>query len=88
MVGLTAVVEILPVPVEQTAATLVLSLISEADLEPEQYAYRPGRGAHDAVRRVHRLLNTGHREVVDADLTNYFGEIEGNVDAGGADVRP
>ena len=61
--------------VAQTAATLVLSPIFEADLEPEQYAYRPGRGANDAVRRVHRLLNTGHREVVDADLTNYFGEI-------------
>ena len=24
---------------------------------------------------MHRLLNTGHREVVDADLSNYFGEI-------------
>ena len=61
--------------VAQTAAMLVLSPIFEADLEPEQYAYRPGRGAHDAVKRVHRLLNTGHGEVVDADLTNYFGEI-------------
>ena len=61
--------------VAQTAAMLVLSPIFEADLEPEQYAYRPGRGANDAVKRVHRLLNTGHREVVDADLTNYFGEI-------------
>ena len=61
--------------VAQTAAMLVLSPIFEADLEPEQYAYRPGRGANDAVNRVHRLLTTGHREVVDADLTNYFGEI-------------
>ena len=31
--------------------------------------------AQDAVQRVHRLLNRGHREVVDADLSNYFGEI-------------
>ena len=61
--------------VAQTAAMLVLSPIFEADLEPEQYAYRPGRSANDAVDRVHRLLTTGHREVVDADLTNYFGEI-------------
>ena len=38
-------------------------------------AYRPGRGAHDAVKRVHRLLTTGHREVVDADLSDYFGQI-------------
>ena len=58
--------------VAQTAAMLVLSAIFEADLQPEQYAYRPGRGAHDAVRRVHRLLTTGHREVVDADLSDYY----------------
>ncbi len=61
--------------VAQTAAMLVLSPIFEADLQPEQYAYRLGRSANDAVRRVHRLLNTGHREVVDADLTDYFGQI-------------
>ena len=61
--------------VVQTAAMLVLSPIFEADLQPEQYAYRPGRDAHDAVRRVHRLLTTGHREVVDADLSDYFGQI-------------
>ena len=61
--------------VAQTAAMLVLSPIFEADLQPEQYAYRQSRSALDAVRHVHRLLNTGHREVVDADLSNYFGEI-------------
>ena len=61
--------------VAQTAAMLVLSPIFEADLQPEQYAYRPGRGALDAVRRAHRLLTTGRREVVDADLSDYFGQI-------------
>lgn len=61
--------------VAQTSALLVLEPIFEADLQPEQYAYRPGRSAHDAVRRVHSLLNTGHNEVVDCDLSNYFGEI-------------
>ena len=61
--------------VAQTAAMLVLSPIFEADLQPEQYAYREGRSALDAVRHVHRLVNTGHSEVVDGDLSNYFGEI-------------
>ena len=61
--------------VAQTAALTVLSPIFEADLRPEQYAYRPGRSALDSVQRVHRLLNTSHREVVDADLSDYFGQI-------------
>ena len=61
--------------VAQTSALLVLEPIFEADLQLEQYAYRPGRSAHDAVRRVHGLLNTGHNEVVECDLSNYFGEI-------------
>ena len=61
--------------VAQTSALLVLEPIFEADLQPEQYAYRAERSAHDAVKRVHSLLNTGHNEVVECDLSNYFGEI-------------
>ena len=61
--------------VAQTSAMLVLMPIFEADLEPEQYGYRPGRSAKDAVRRIHRLLHGGRNEVIDADLSNYFGEI-------------
>ena len=61
--------------VAQTSAMLVLEPIFEADLQPEQYAYRPERSANDAVKRVHSFLNTGHNEVVDCDLSNYFGEI-------------
>jgi len=61
--------------VVQMAVVLVLEPIFEADLLPEQYAYRPGRNALDAVRKVHSLLNTGHTEVVDADLSAYFDSI-------------
>ena len=57
------------------AAVLVLEPIFEADLEPEQHAYRPERSALDAVRQVERLLRTGHTEVVDADLSGYFDSI-------------
>ena len=61
--------------VVQTAAVMVLTPIFEAEFDPHQYAYRPGRSALDAVRHVHRLLNTGHTEVVDADLSDYFGSV-------------
>jgi len=61
--------------VVQMAAVLVLESIFEADLLPEQYAYRPNRSALDAVRHVHKLLCTGHEQVVDADLSGYFDSI-------------
>jgi group II intron reverse transcriptase/maturase len=61
--------------VAETAAGLVLEPIFEADLQPEQYAYRRDRSALDAVRQVHKLINTGHGEIVDADLSSYFDSL-------------
>lgn len=61
--------------VAQTAAVLLLEPILEADLAPEQYAYRPHRSALDAVIRVRDLLRDGYTEVVDADLSGYFDGI-------------
>jgi RNA-directed DNA polymerase len=58
--------------VVQTAGLLVLEPIFEVDLQPEQYAYRADRSALDAVRHVHKLINTGHGKIVDADLSSYF----------------
>jgi RNA-directed DNA polymerase len=59
----------------ETAAVLVLEPIFEADLQPEQYAYRQDRSALDAVKHVHKLINTGYGEIVDADLSGYFDSI-------------
>jgi len=61
--------------VVQTAALIVLEPIFEADLLPEQYAYRPDRSALDAVQAVRKLLESGYTEVVDADLSGYFDSI-------------
>jgi RNA-directed DNA polymerase len=61
--------------VVQTAAVLVLEPIFEADLTAEQYAYRADRSALDAVQHVHKLINTGHGQIVDADLSSYFDSI-------------
>jgi RNA-directed DNA polymerase len=61
--------------VVQTSAMLVLSPIFEADLQDEQYAYRPGRSAQDALVRIKELVRAGHTEVVDADLSGYFDSI-------------
>jgi RNA-directed DNA polymerase len=58
-----------------TAAMLVLDPIFEADLPPEQYAYRRGRNAQQAVIDAEETLYQGHLDVVDADLADYFGSI-------------
>lgn len=61
--------------VVQTAVMLVLEAIFEADMQPEQYAYRSGRSALDAVVAVQEALRAGYTEVVDADLSGYFDSI-------------
>src|SRR6516164_9049395 len=61
--------------VVQMAVLTVLEPIFEADLQPEQYAYRPGRSALDAIQQVRALMDTGHTGVIDADLSGYFDSI-------------
>ena len=55
---------------------LVLSPIFEPDLPSQQYGFRPGLDAKLAVRRVYyHLTYHERRDVVDADLSDYFGTI-------------
>jgi RNA-directed DNA polymerase len=62
--------------VVQMAAVLVIGPIFEADLLPEQYGFRPGLGAKMALRRVYwHVTQHRRREVVDADLRDYFTSI-------------
>src|SRR5436190_7153502 len=61
--------------VVQMAAVIVLEPIFDADLQPEQHAYRSGMGALDAIKKVQSLLDAGHTDVVDADLSGYFDSI-------------
>jgi RNA-directed DNA polymerase len=61
--------------VVMTAAVVVLEPIFEVDLPAEQHGYRPNLSAHTAVRAVHRLINSGHTQVIEADLSGYFDSI-------------
>ena len=61
--------------VVMTAAVVVLEPIFEVDMPAEQHGYRPNLSAHTAVRAVHRLINTGHTQVIEADLSSYFDSI-------------
>ena len=62
--------------VVQMAVLLVIGPIFEADLLPWQYGFRPGMDAKMALRRIHfGIADRGAREVVDADLSDYFNTI-------------
>ena len=62
--------------VVQMAVLLVIGPIFEADLCDEQYGFRSGVDAKMAVRRAYyHVAERGLREVVDADLSDYFNTI-------------
>ena len=62
--------------VAQMAVVLIIGPIFEADLLPQQYGFRPKLDAKMALRRVFwHVTQHGRREVVDADLRDYFTSI-------------
>jgi RNA-directed DNA polymerase len=50
----------------QQAVRLVIEPIFEAGFRDESYGFRPGRGCHDALREVDRLIKEGYTFAVDA----------------------
>ncbi|MFG6413372.1 group II intron reverse transcriptase/maturase [Roseateles sp. DC23W] len=64
--------------VVQMAAKLVLEPIFEADFKPCSYGFRPGRSATMALEELRKLGAKGVDHVLDADIENYFGNIEHN----------
>ncbi len=61
--------------VAQMAVKLVIEPIFEADFCKTSYGFRPKKSAHDAVDAAAYALNTGHTEVIDADISKYFDTI-------------
>ncbi|MCZ7656354.1 MAG: group II intron reverse transcriptase/maturase [Xanthobacteraceae bacterium] len=59
----------------QQAVRLVIEPVFENGFCDGSYGFRPGRGCHDALREVDRLLQEGRTHVVDADLRSYFDTI-------------
>ena len=59
----------------QTAALLILEPIFEADFLDSSYGFRPGRNAHQAIDAIRHHVNSGFREIYDADLKSYFDTI-------------
>jgi RNA-directed DNA polymerase len=62
--------------VAQMAATLVLEPIFEADFHPCSYGFRPKRNATQALETLRRRGARGGNHVLDADIRDYFGQID------------
>jgi RNA-directed DNA polymerase len=60
----------------QQAARIVLEPIFEGDFLEASYGFRPRRKATDAKEVLRRSFIDGHRFVFEADIRNYFSEIE------------
>ena len=61
--------------VVQTALYLVLMPIWEADFHSRSYGFRPKRRAQQAIEDICQAVCQGYVEIIDADLSNYFGTI-------------
>jgi group II intron reverse transcriptase/maturase len=61
----------------QIAVTQILQAIYEMDFLPCSYGYRPGVGAHDAIKDLSKELQFGgHQFVVEADIKGFFDNIQ------------
>lgn len=61
----------------QMAVTQLLQSIYEVDFLPTSYGYRPGRGAHDALKALTMELQfRGHHFITEADIKGFFENIQ------------
>ena len=59
----------------QQALLQVLQPIFDPTFSDHSYGFRPGRRAHDAVRRAQGYVQAGRRWVVDVDLEKFFDRV-------------
>jgi RNA-directed DNA polymerase len=61
--------------VVQQAIAQVLTPIYERQFLEESYGFRPGRSAHQAIRKCQEYIDEGYTFVVDMDLEKYFDTV-------------
>jgi RNA-directed DNA polymerase len=63
----------------QQALHQVLQPVFEPTFSEGSFGFRPGRGAHQAVRRAQAYIGAGKRWVVDLDLEKFFDRVNHDV---------
>ncbi len=71
----------------QQAILQVLQPRFDPGFSEHSYGFRPGRGAHDAVRCAQRYVQEGRRWVVDVDLAKFFDRVNHDVLMGKLEKR-
>lgn len=59
----------------QQAIAQRLTPIFEKQFSDNSYGFRPGRSAHDAIRKCQNNIDAGYKYVVDMDLEKYFDTV-------------
>ena len=62
--------------VVQMSLQMTLGPIFEIGFAENSYGFRPNRGCKGALREVARLLKSGYEWVVDADIKQYFDNVQ------------
>lgn len=63
--------------VVQGAIREVLEAVYEQDFLECSHGFRPGRGAHDAIRALHRTATKGNvNHILEADIVSFFDSID------------
>ena len=63
----------------QQALHQVLQPVFDSGFSESSYGFRPGRSAHDTVRRAQLYVEAGRRWVVDIDLEKFFDRVNHDV---------
>jgi RNA-directed DNA polymerase len=71
MLGIPTVVDRLV----QQAILQVITPTFEAHFSPNSFGFRPGRSAHDAIKRAQTYVKAGRKYVVDIDLEKFFDRV-------------
>jgi RNA-directed DNA polymerase len=63
----------------QQAILQVLQPIYDVTFSDHSHGFRPGRGAHDAIREAQRYIQGGKQWVVDVDVEKFFDRVNHDV---------
>jgi RNA-directed DNA polymerase len=63
----------------QQAMSQVLGPIFDPGFSEFSYGFRPGKSAHDAVRKLREYIREGYRIAVDLDLSKFFDTVNHDV---------